>query len=291
MAAIARTWALSPLLLVVGPVYGELSWELPPPLPQSMLSFDYGADNADGWNHQFSASLAGPMQLQFNLVYGESSVVSDTAELETDTRSIGVATDPLAAFGMDLTYETWGSDGELTIDTLRLGLTFNAQTFSFSLMPQQRDIRLFTRPILHHILPQVDVDGKDVGCRLVYYGLDGWAFDATYFHYGYSKDLSRLAEDFRALFIFPLETLELVSGLNSHLVSTDVTRYLPHGEIGFEWVSATSAVDGSRLDLGALHGAYELTPAWMLRIQGGVQHVDYDEDTILFLGMGLDYLW
>jgi len=107
----------------------------------------------------------------------------------------------------------------------------------------------------------------------------------------FARRVLALAEDFRALWVFPLETLELASGLNDWLASLGATRYLAQGEIGIEWVRSTSAVDGGRADVGALRAAYELTPAWVLRVQGGVQQVDYAEDSILFLGMGLDYLW
>ena len=69
------------LLLPVWPAWGEFSWE-PPPLPaRSSLSLDFVTDDEDGWNRQLSASLASPLELQFNLVYGESVVSSSVSEL------------------------------------------------------------------------------------------------------------------------------------------------------------------------------------------------------------------
>jgi hypothetical protein len=278
------------LLLSVWPAYGEVSWELPPlPSPSSSLSIDYAADSADGWSRQLAASLPGPMQLRFDLAYGESYVSADTAELKTGFRAFGIATDPLAVIGTDLSYERWGRDDELTIDTLRLGLRLDLGDFAFSLMPQQRSIRLFARERFRNILPYVDVDSQDLGFSLGYYGLADWALSAEYFHYGYSEDLSRLADNFLALFVFPLETLELASGLNARHLTLGATRFLSAGEIGFEWLRAASAVDGSIATVGTLHGSVDLSPAWQLNLRGGVQNVDYSADSILFLGMGIGY--
>ena len=282
----------SALWLSAWPVQGELSWVLPPlPPPNNSLSLDATTDNADGWSRQLAASLAGPLALQFNLAYGETYVSADTSELKTELRAFGIATDPLADFSADLGYEKWGSDDELTIDTLRLGLTLNLGDFAFTLTPQQRSIRLYTRERFRDRLPYVDVDGRDIGLNIGYYGLQDWALSAGYVHYDYSEDLTRLADNLLALFVFPLKNLELASGLNSRLLSLDATHVLAGGEVGVEWVRATSAVDGGNADTATLHGRIELTPAWQLNLRGGVQNVDYSDDAILFLGLGVEYLW
>ena len=93
------------LLLPVWPAWGEFAWE-PPPLPaRSSLSLDFVADDEDGWNRQLSASLASPLELQFNLVYGESVVSSSVSELRPTNWSIGFASDPLSPVSMDFTYD------------------------------------------------------------------------------------------------------------------------------------------------------------------------------------------
>jgi hypothetical protein len=270
---------------------GESAWDPPPVADRSSLSLEFTTDDDGGWSRQLAASLASPLALQFNLLYGVSTVSSSAGELNPDFWSLGFASDPLNSLSLDFSYDYWGTDDDLTIEGLRLSISYNAEDFSLSLIPQQRSVRFYLRDWVRPYLAYVDVDSEDIGIAFSYYGLTDWILSAEYFHYRYAADLTVLAEDFRALLIFPLTTLELASGLYSHHVSVSATRLHALGEIGCQWFHATSAVDGSHADVAALYTSVELSPEWMLRLQGGMQQVDYADDSVLFFGMGLERLW
>lgn len=248
-------------------------------------------DDGDGWNHQLATTLAGPMELQFSLVAGKSLVSSDMVELKPDYLSFGIASDSLNQFSGGFSYERWGKDEVLTIDSARFAFTLNMENFSLSLIPQLRTVRFYTREWFQALASRADVDGEDIGIGFSYYGLPDWLLGAEYFFYSYSRDLSPLAKNFSFLLILQPGTLELASGLNAHHTTLTASRSFANWELGCEWFRSTSAVDGSRADVGTLFITLDLTPSWVLRLRGGAQWFDGADDSSLFFGMGIDYLW
>ncbi|MCG8008634.1 MAG: hypothetical protein N0C81_13425 [Candidatus Thiodiazotropha lotti] len=270
----------------------EWEWldEIGPPL-QSSLGVNLGLDDADGWSRRFDLSLAGPLYSRFDFSYGESHVESDQAELETDYYSLGVTTDPLAAVSISVGFEEWGDEAALTVETLWLGFTFNLGDFSATLMPQQRDIRLqvtdWYRPRVDH----VDLESRDIGLILSYFTADGWVFSGSYFNYDYSENISRLDEDYRVISIFPLDTLDLASGLDDYRYSIGIGKLLGEISVDLDWSRSRSAVDGNYASLTSLSFDIPINDQISLNLMGGVQDVDYAEDKILFSNLGLTLFW
>ncbi|MCG7903851.1 MAG: hypothetical protein JAY60_15680 [Candidatus Thiodiazotropha weberae] len=270
----------------------EWDWldELGPPA-QSSLTVNFGADDADGWSRQFDLSLAGPLYSRFDFFYGESYIESDQAQLETDYYSLGVTTDPLAEIAVSAGFEEWGDDEALTIETLWLGFTMNLGDFSVTLMPQQRDIRLQVTEWYRRRADHVDLESRDIGLMLDYYAADGWLFHGSYFNYDYSKNISRLDEDYRVVYIFPLDTLDLASGLDDYRYSIGIGKLLGEMNIDLAWSRGRSAVDGNYASLTSLSLDIPLNDQFSFNLMGGIQDVDYAEEKILFSNIGLSLFW
>jgi hypothetical protein len=268
----------------------ELAWldEIPPP-PQSSLGIMLGIDNADGWNRQLDLSLAAPLATRFDLAIGESRVESDEAQPQTDHRSLIISTDPLEKMVFSLGFEDWGDDDALTIETRWLGLSLNLGDFSVTLMPRQRDIRLQVLRWFQRYTPHVDLESRDIGLSVSYFGPDGWVFSSSYFKYDYSKDVSRLGDDFRVIFIFPFDALDLASGLDKYRYSLGVGRLID--DIDMDWTRSRSAVDKNYASLISLSGDVPLTDQFSLILMGGIQEVDYSEDQIVFANLGFTFYW
>ncbi|MES9970620.1 MAG: hypothetical protein ABW092_11350 [Candidatus Thiodiazotropha sp.] len=270
----------------------ELDWlqEIPPPL-HSSLAITLGVDDADGWSRQLDLSLAAPLDTRFDLSMGESRVESDEAQLETDFHGLSFTTNPLAEMSLSLGYEDWGDDDALTIETLWFGLNFNLGNFSLALMPQQRDIRLQVLQWFQRQVPYVDLQSRDIGLSLTYYAADDWVFNAAYFSYDYSKDVSQLGDDYRVIFIFPLNALDLASGLDEYRYSLAVGRLMDEINIDLDWTRSRSAVDNNTASVISLSADLPLNDQISLNLIGGIQEVDYSDDQILFANLGLTLFW
>jgi hypothetical protein len=283
------------LCLVVTDAPGEelfLDWleEIPPP-PQSSFGISFGTDDADGWSRQADLSLAGPSYVRVDFSYGESYVESDDARLETRFRSLSLSTDPLVRVSGAFGYEDWGDEDALTIETIWLELALNLGDFSIALRPQQRDIQLEVLEWVRRFRSHVDLESRDLGLRLDYYGLDGWVLSGSYFYYDYTEDLSRLDEDRRAQFIFPLNTLDLATGLDERSYSLGLGTQVGGASIDLDWTRSRSAVDGSHSTVTSLSGDFSLDDHFGLSLMGGAQDVDYAEELILFANIGLNIIW
>jgi hypothetical protein len=265
-------------------------WELPPP-PKSSLGIHFGIDDADGWNHQLDLSLAGPLAIQLDLSFGESYVESEEAQLETDFRHLSLSSDPLAEVSGSIGYEAWGDEDALTIKSRWLGLTLNLGDLSITLMPQQRDIRLQVLPWFRRFVSHIDLESHDIGLSLTYFAPDGWIFSTSYFDYDYSKDVSRLNNNNRVIFIFPLNTLDLVSGLDQYRYSFAIGKLVDNIDIGLDWTRSRSAVDGNASTVTTLSGGFPLDDRFRLNLTTGMQDVDYTEEQIFFLNFGLTFSW
>ncbi|MCG8016664.1 MAG: hypothetical protein JAY97_10650 [Candidatus Thiodiazotropha sp. 'RUGA'] len=270
----------------------EWEWldELGPP-PQSSLAVNLGLDDADGWSRQLDLSLAGPLYSRFDFSYGESYVESDQAQLETDYYSLGFTTDPLAEVAISAGFEEWGDEDALTIETLWLGFTFNLGDLSVTLMPQQRDIRLQVSEWRRRRADHVDLESRDFGLMLSYFAADGWVFSGSYFNYDYSKNISRLDEDYRVIYVFPLDTLDLASGLEDYRYSIGIGKLIGEISVDLDWSRSRSAVDGNYATVTSLLFDIPLNDQFSLNLMGGVQDVDYAEDKILFSNLGLTLFW
>jgi hypothetical protein len=283
------------LCLVMAQSHGEeheLDWldALSPP-PQSSLGISLGRDDADGWSRQLDLSLAAPFSTRLDFSLGESQVESDEAQLETDFHYLSLSTDPLAELSLAGGYEEWGDDDALTIRTRWLGLTLNLGDFSITLTPQQRDIRLQVLQWFQRYLSHVDLESRDIGLSLIYFAPDGWVISSSYFDYDYSKDVSRLNDNFRVIFFFPLDTLDLATGLDQHRYSLGIGRLVGDINVDLDWTRSRSAVDGNESTVVSLSGDFPLNDRFMLNLMGGLQDVDYDENQILFANLGLTFSW
>jgi hypothetical protein len=250
-----------------------------------------GIDDADGWSRQLDLSLAAPLSTRFDLSIGESRVESDEAELQTDYRSLSFSTDPLAQMSLSFGYEDWGDDDALTIETRWLGLGLNLGDFSITLIPQERDIRLQVLRWFQRYVPYVDLESRDIGLSLSYFAADSWVFNAAYFKYDYSKDVSRLGDDYRVIFIFPLNALDLASGLDEYRYSLGVGRLIDDISIDLDWTRSRSAVDNNYASVISLSADLPLSDHFSLALMGGMQEVDYSDDQILFANLGLSFSW
>ncbi|MCG7924173.1 MAG: hypothetical protein JAY67_01420 [Candidatus Thiodiazotropha taylori] len=270
----------------------EWEWldEIGPP-PQSSLAVNLGLDDADGWSRQLDLSLAGPLFSRFDFSYGKSHVESDQAQLETDYYSLGFTTDPLAEVAISAGFEEWGDEDALTIETLWLGFTFNLGDLSVTLVPQQRDIRLQVSDWYRRRADHVDLESRDIGFMLSYFTADGWAFSGSYFNYDYSENVSRLDEDDRVIYIFPLDTLDLASGLDDYRYSIGIGKLIGEISVDLDWSRSRSAVDGNYATVTSLLFDIPLNDQFSLNLMGGVQDVDYAEDKILFSNLGLTLFW
>jgi hypothetical protein len=270
----------------------ELDWlqEIPPPL-QSSLAITLGVDNADGWSRQLDLSLAAPLDTRFDFSMGESRVESDEAQLDTDFHALSFSTNPLAEMSLSVGYEDWGDDDALTIETRWLALGLNLGDFSLTLMPQQRDIRLQVLQWYQRYVPYVDMESRDIGLSLTYFAPDGWVFSGTYFDYDYSEDVSRLGDDYRVIFLFPLNALDLASGLDDYRYSLTVGRMVDEIDIDLDWSRSRSAVDNNTASVITLSADVPLSDQFSLNLMGGLQEVDYSEDQILFANLGLTFFW
>jgi hypothetical protein len=270
----------------------ELDWleAIPPPF-QSSLGITLGVDDADGWSRQLDLSLAAPLATRFDISIGESRVESDEARLETGFRSLSLTTDPLAEVSLSFGYEDWGDDDALTIETRWFGLGLNVGDFSLALIPQQRDIRLEVLQWFQRHVPYVDLRSRDIGLGLTYFGPDGWVFSSSYFSYDYSEDISRLGDDYRVIFIFPLNALDLASGLDEYRYSLGIGRLINDINIDLDWTRSRSAVDKNYASVISLSAEIPLSDQISLSLMGGLQEVDYDEDRILFANLGLTLSW
>jgi hypothetical protein len=260
-------------------------------LNQSSLDFKLAVDDADGWSRQFELTLAGPLYSLFELSYGESYLESDDANMQTDFYSLGFSTDPLSDVSLSAGYEEWGDEEALTIETLWLGFTLNLGDLSVTLMPQQRDIRLQVTEWFQRYANHIDLESHDVGLMLSYFLDEGWVVSGSYFNYDYSRNLSRLDENYRAIFIFPLDTLELASGLDDYRYSIGIGKLVGEVNLNLDWSRARSAVDGNFTSLTSLSAEYPLNETFSLNLMGGVQDVDYAEEKILFFNLGLSLSW
>jgi hypothetical protein len=260
-------------------------------LNQSSLDFKLAVDDADGWSRQFELTLAGPLYSLFELSYGESYLESDDANMQTDFYSLGFRTDPLSDVSLSAGYEEWGDEEALTIETLWLGFTLNRGDLSVTLMPQQRDIRLQVTEWFQRYANHIDLESHDVGLMLSYFLDEGWVVSGSYFNYDYSRNLSRLDENYRAIFIFPLDTLELASGLDDYRYSIGIGKLVGEVNLNLDWSRARSAVDGNFTSLTSLSAEYPLNETFSLNLMGGVQDVDYAEEKILFFNLGLSLSW
>ncbi|MES9944679.1 MAG: hypothetical protein ABW080_06975 [Candidatus Thiodiazotropha sp.] len=286
--------SLLPLFVVVESPGGELEldWlqDIPPPL-QSSLAITLGVDDADGWSRQLDLGLAAPLDTRFDLSLGESRVESDEAQLQTDFHALSFSTNPLAEMSFSLGYEDWGDDDALTIETRWFGLGLNLGDFSITLMPQQRDIRLQVLQWFQRYIPYVDLESRDIGLSLSYFGPESWVFSAVYFKYDYSEDISRLGDDYRVIFIFPLNALDLASGLDEYRYSLGVGRLIDDISIDLDWTRSRSAVDQNYASVISLSADFPLSDEISLSLMGGMQEVDYSEDQILFANLGLTLYW
>jgi hypothetical protein len=260
-------------------------------LNQSSLAVNFGVDDADGWSRQIDLSLTGPLYTQFNFSYAENYVESDQAQLETDYYALSAATDPLAEVSLSAGFEDWGDDQALTIETLWLGFTFNLGDFSATLMPQQRDIRFQVTEWARRYASHVDVESRDMGLNISYFGLSNWVFTVSYFSYDYSKELSRLNKSYRVIYLFPLETLELASGLDRYRYSIGIGTLYDQINIDLDWSRSRSAIDGNYASQTTVSADIPLNKQFRLNLLGGVQDVDYAEDKILFTNLGLAFYW
>lgn len=270
----------------------ELDWleEIAPP-PQSSIAISFGRDDEDGWSRQLDLSLAGPLSTQVDVSFGESKAESDQARLRTDFRNLSLATDPLEEVSLAVGYEEWGDDDALSIRTRWLGLTLNLDNFSITLMPQQRQIRLQVLQWFQRYLPHVDLKSRDIGLSMTYFGPDGWTFRSSYFKYDYSKDMSRLNDSYWVIFFFPLDTLDLASGLDQRRYSIGIGKYIGEIDIGLDWTRSRSAVDGNDSTVTSLCGDIPLDDRFTLNLVGGVQDVDYTDGQVLFANLGLTFSW
>jgi hypothetical protein len=288
------TLLVSLLFVVVESPGGELelAWleEIPPPLPSS-LGIMFGVDDADGWSRQLNLSLAAPLATRFNLAIGERRVESDEAQLQTDNLSLSLSTDPLEALSITLGYEDWGDDDALTIKTRWFGLGLNLGDFHLSLMPQQRDIRLQVYEWFHRYVPHIDLESRDIGLWVSYFGPEDWVFNASYFKYDYSKDVSRLDDNFRVIFIFPLNALDLASGLDEYRYSLGIGKFIDNINIDLDWSRSRSAVDKNDASVTSLSVDFPLSDQFSLNLIGGMQEVDYSEDRIIFANLGATLSW
>jgi hypothetical protein len=192
---------------------------------------------------------------------------------------------------LSLGYEDWGDDDALTIETRWLGLGLNVGNFSITLIPQQRDIRLQVLQWFQRFVPYVDLESRDIGLSLSYFGPDGWVISSSYFKYDYSKDVSSLGEDYRVIFIFPLNALDLASGLDQYRYSLGIGRLIDDINIDLDWTRSRSAVDNNDASVTSLSGDFPLTDQFSLNLMGGMQEVDYSDDRIMFASLGFTLSW
>lgn len=274
-------------------VQAESEWDFLAQLPaESEAGISLGTDSASGTNRLVYAALAAPANTRFDLALGDSLQTSDQAELNTSFFSAGLTSDPLAKFNLGVSYESWGNDDSLTIDSWRWSLGFNADYYSLNLRLHRRSIELLSaRRSPNQTQQRVAVNSNGAGVALDYFGKAGWSFSAGFDLYDYSEDLTRLSADPHANVFFSPDTLRLASGLDDNRIRLSASYFFHDQPLGLEWQRSVSTVDDSRSTATSVFTSYELSSAWRLDLQGGWQNVDYNSDVIFFGNLGLGYRW
>jgi hypothetical protein len=93
------------------------------------------------------------------------------------------------------------------------------------------------------------------------------------------------------IFIFPLNALDLASGLDEYRYSLGIGRLIDDIYIDLDWTRSRSAVDKNYASVVSLSGDFTLTDQFSLNLMGGMQDVDYSDDQIVFANLGFTLSW
>jgi len=266
---------------------------------RSVLTSGYSVDSDGGQSLSFNANLAiGTWQhLILGLVGNDQTLAASGEQLETNTYLIGYTIDLKSNGSLGVEYEQWGDEGELITDTIRLPLGWDAQNWSFTLMPQRREILLDTERGR-----QFEVTSNGLALDIDYLGFDQWFLGVSYLINDYSEDLVAArhnARDFcvnRTIRIFPC--LEIVASYFNRLQSvTDnnqlslaASYYAGANTVGISWQRNESEIDASLTYATTLHLSTDLLDSWSLTLIVGQQY-NVDNSTTEFIGGSLSYFW
>ena len=252
----------------------------------SRLSLDFGLDEENGRSTTLDVDYA--LMAEFRLALSASR--SESVDFDSERFRIALESDPLAPAQIGLSYESWDSEGEFTIDTIGALFSVYAEQWSLSISPVQRDIKIAAtnwrgQPI------EVSLSSTGLTLSLSHFMPNGFQVGLSYSLYDYSKDVTQLDPARRPVltsFISPI-ALSQAQGLDDHNLYLDLGYLFETTFFGLTIGQSQSAVDEQKTHMVLINSAIPLTDEWELGVSVGRQKSE--DDAITFGNMGLTLYW
>ncbi len=237
----------------------------PPPDHRFWMEFNSGLEN--------SRSVYGELDLLFGdeqhllLGAGQSDLEDVDRRVNLYSYTLGFNSAYGAPFEIGGLYEFWGNTDVLWTHSFSLPLRWSTRDWSFDLRPGYTAISLYLQPPLRP-RRQIDTSSEFLEGRIIYCGLPRWRLSLGGSRYAYAQDLSRLQQP-RARSLFSDVTLVLGYGFPRSRMTVEATRHFSRWQLGAAFERTIAEVDGSRVDIASLKGAFDLNVQFSLHTRIG----------------------
>ena len=187
-------------------------------------------------------------------------------------------------------YSHWGASQRILTDTLTLDLAWDAGDWRLSLIPEYRNIKLYSRPLgMGGTIRSRSFNSRALEAGVDYYGLDPVRLNLAYKAYDYSINPQVFTNPLAGV-ILSVQALTYSRGLTDHYTRLGVGYAFEQSELTVEQTWLESAVDGRNSNIGRVRLDWHATPTATLSLEAGLSDPDgLDSNLYGLLGLGLDW--
>jgi len=209
----------------------------------------------------------------------------DGFDLDSRSYFAGFGSDPDAEWSYDLTYENWGNPGDIDTDALRATITWMRGDWSFSIMPQYREIDLSGVDNVNSF----SFNERGLGAGVQYLGIEDWVLYLERYEYRFSKDPDFL-EDIGVTDNLTFTATSLASGLYDYETVLGISHWLNPVYITLQYTQDKSAIDNSLVKTTEAHVDYYLSDKVVPYLRIG--RASFSGFSPLWFGnLGIQFIW
>ena len=273
------------LLYAVFPVLTQAS-DSPQKLDAS-LRLEAQGDSTETRSYAVDVNLAISTKDMLSLRAAHSSTPIDTDTITTTQYVVGWTTRALTPYSIDLSYEYWGNNNELKIQTAHAGLFWEGAIWSLGINLDYRTITFTSRPI-GMLQRHIDTDDYAYGPELRYFR-NSWDWRIYAMQYRYSKDPSRFDTP-RAIRLLGSRLTNISSNLNDWRVGTEVHYQFSAVRTGLTYQHVVSAVNQLTAEVYSVVTIFDLPQNLSLELEAGSSTLE-NNNSIHFalIALGLSF--
>lgn len=289
----------------------------------SILTVSAGMDSDEGSDFYLDANVALMDGQRLSLAAGKINLApsDDTnSGLEPVNFLLGLSGKPDLQFPAGFEYEFWGEEGDITVESFRGTIGYNADNFSLSVTPQNREFELYLED-----RDNVKFYSKGISFNADISAMDPWLVSLGYTKNDYDFALLEAIERFaqlvprlssanlpllrnahlirRRLIILQYRLAVIrqrfidVANLDDRIYHAGLTYLLNWGDLGAYWIRSRSVVKDTDTDQPLMSDSYGMTATfdisqdWSIGLQLSNQTVESADSSVTAGRISLSHYW